>query len=372
MAGGINSTITKTASGHVDLINATWEKFDKGFFADTTKYTDNALVRLFFEEAVEDASGGNRLEWVVRLRASDTAQWIAPYGTSGNVQQTYTAKANAPWRALEEKLHYSLLEENMNRGPEAVVDMMTVKANAGMEAVHNLVEEALVDTLPTQTDENQIYGLGYWFSPCGTNNSGTYASATDATGGFNGLVFRSADGSSSTTIAGIDANDVANSRWRNWCGTHGGEMNMTLVQQIVRALTRTDFKTLPDVKDTSPRRTGRQVLLMGHTFADQYETIINSGPDWLRGDAAGQTEAKIRKVGIIRVPALDSLSTLDVYGINTRYIYGCTLAGAWMRKLPFINDRDSMHTYTAAMIGQAQLKCENRRRAGFRLHAVIS
>lgn len=372
MAGGINSVITKTYAGHLDLLNSTLEHFDKGYISNTFKYTDNALSRLFFSEAVEDTSGGNRCEWEVRLRASGTAQWTAPYATTPNVVQNVTAKAYAPWRAFEEKIHKSDLEGNMNGGPERLVDIMIPKMDAAMEAIQNLIEEAAAGSLPTQSDTDQILGLGYWLSPCGTNNSGTYASATDSVGGFNGQVFRSEDNSTSTTIGGIDASDVANSRWRSWCATHSGVMDSNTVQQVVRALTRTDFKTVPGTEGKSVRRSGKQVLLMGHTFADQYEAIINSGPDWLNGDAAGKTNAKIRSIEIVRCPVLDNYSHLPIFGVNTKHIYGRTLAGYWMKKYPFINDRNSMSTFTAAILGQGQIICDNRRHAGFQIHGVLS
>lgn len=371
MAGGVNSTITKTYTGLIDTLNSSLEAFDKGYFAETFKYTDNALVRTFFEEAKEDTSGGTRCEWEVRLRESGTAQWIQPYGVTGNVQQTFTGKANAPWRAFEEKLHHSTLEDNFNRGPNRLVDIQMVRMSAAMESLYNLLEEALAGSLPTQADVDQILGLQYWLSPCGTNNSGTYLSATDAIGGFNGQVFRSLDNSTSTTIGGIDASDVSNTRWRSYCATHSGEMTPELVACIRRALTRTNFKTIKGADGKTLRQSGKQVLLMGHTFADQYEDIVNNGPDFLNGDAAGKTDIKIRKTEIVRVPALDTYSHLPVFGVNTRWLYGRTLAGNWMTKIPYTNDRDSLHTYTAGIIGQCQLVCDNRRQAGFQIHGVL-
>lgn len=372
MAGGINSVITKSYAGHLDLLNSTLEHFDKGYISNTTKYTDNALTRLFFEEAVEDTSGGNRCEWEVRLRASGTAQWVAPYGTTANTVQNFTAKAFAPWRAFEEKIHKSDLEGNMNRGPEALLDMMIPKMDGALEGIYNMLEDALAGSPPSSADTDQIYGLGSWLSPCGTVSSSAYVTATDTTGGFNGQMIRYDNGDASYTVAGIDASDVANSRWRTYCATHGGTMNATLVQQIVRALTRTDFKTIPGTEGKSMRRTGKQVLLMGHTFADQYEAIVNSGPDWLNGDAAGKTNVKIRSVPVVRVQALENYSHNPIFGVNTKYLYGRTLAGYWMKKYPFQSDRDSMHTFTSAILGQCQLICDNRRNAGFQIHGVIA
>lgn len=372
MAGGLNSTITKTYAGHLDLLNSTLEHFDKGYFSNTQKYTDNALVRTFFDEAVEDTSGGNRLEWEVRVRASGTAQWTAPYATTANVVQNFTVKAYAPWRAFEEKIQKDDLESNMNRGPEQLVDMMIPKMDAATEGINNMLEEALSGSLPTLTDTDQVYGVQYYLGPCGSVTSSAYVTATDTVGGFNGQCFRSDDGGASYTIAGIDASDVANSRWRSYCATHSGVMDATLVQQIVRALTRTDFKTMPGIQGKSSRRSGKQVLLMGHTFADQYEAIVNSGPDWLNGDAAGKTGIKIRTVPVVRVPVFDSYSHLPVFGVNTKHIYGRTLAGYWMKKYPFMSDRESMHTFTSAILGQCQLQCDNRRQAGFQIHGVIA
>jgi hypothetical protein len=249
---------------------------------------------------------------------------------------------------------------------------MIPKMDGALEGIYNLLEEALAGSLPTQADTDQILGIGAWLSPCGTTTSSLYVTATDTTGGFNGIVLRSEDGGSSNTVAGIDSSDVANSRWRNFCATHGGTMNSTLVQQIVRALTRTDFKTLPEQEGKSLRRTGKTALLMGHTFADQYEAIVNSGPDWLNGDAAGKTNIKIRSVPVVRVPVFDNYSHLPVFGVNTKHLYGRTLAGYWMKKYPFQSDRDSMHTFTSAILGQCQLVCDNRRNAGFQIHGVLA
>lgn len=372
MAGGINSTVTKTRSGHLDLLNSTLEYVSRDSIAETQRYPKYTLTRAFFEDAKEDTSGGTHVEFEVRMRASGTAQWTAPYATSANVIQNLTVKGQVPWRAWEEKIHYSLLEKNMNMGRERLLDMQIPKMNGALEGIWNLIEEALCGSLPTINDAESLLGLGYWLSPCGTVSSGNYVTASDFAGGFNGQAFRADDGTASYTIGGIDASDVANYNWRTWCATHQGVMDSTLIQTIVRAAVDTDFETVPGIQGGTERSGGQMFLVMGHTMATQYESIINSGSDPLGGDAAGKMNGKIRGIPVKRAKSLDRYSSLDVYGVNTRHIYGRVLAGFWMEKLPYINDRDSMHTYTAAILGQGQLLCDNRRNAGFRIHAPIA
>lgn len=385
MAGGINSVITKSYAGHVDLLNSTLEAFDKGYFAETFAYTDYPLVKLFFEEAREDNSGGNRLEWEVRLRKSGTAQWIAPYATTANTVQSVTAKAFAPWRSFQEKIHYDMLEKNMNHGKEQLVDIMMPKMSAAVESIQELLESAIAGSLGSITDTDPIYGLQYWLGPVGTVSSSNYVTATDTTGGFNGQLFRSSDGGASYTIGGLDASDVANSRWRSYCATHNGTFSSTTVEQIKRALTRTDFKTMDGAKGQTKREnSGRRAILMSHDFCDAYETILNSGPDWLNGDAAGKTDAKIRKIEVMRVPIFGDYSHQPIIGVNTKKIYGRVLMQTegtgdngmpvknWMGKIPFTRDTEMMTTLTAAVIGQLQIQCDDRRGAGFNISGVIA
>lgn len=384
MAGGLNPGITKTYTGHVDLMNSTLEAFDKGFFSETLGRTSYEGAQMFFEEAREDNSGGTRLEWEVRLRKSGTAQWIAPYAVTGNTQQNLTAKANAPWRAFQEKVHYDILEKNMNMGKEQLVDVMLPKYSGAIEAIIELIDNAVFGAMSSITDEDPIYGLQYWFSPPGTVSNGSYATATDYTGGFNGQTWRAADGTASNTIGGIDASDVANSRWRTWTASHGGLMNATLVETIKRGLTRTKFKSLKGADGKSKREGhGRRVLFMSHNMADGYETIINSGPDWLNGDAAGKTEAKLRKVDIIRADALGDYSYDPIFAVDTGKIYGRVLTQresdengmpvrSWMAKIPYTRDRSAMTTLTAAAVAQLQIQCDDRRGAGFGVYGVIA
>jgi hypothetical protein len=372
MAGGVSLGITKTYTGVADLLNSTRERMPDNAFTETAALQAYEAASAFFDGAQEKASSGTRYEARVRVRSSNTFAWTQMYATTGNTQQDVMVVAAAPWRHFEAKTHYDEREILMNSDPDRIIDLMIERESAAMEDIYNNIERASVNAPPSSGDGDVLYGLGYWLSPCGTVSSSKYVTATDTVGGFNGQAVRFADGSASYTVGNIDASNAGNSRWRNWCATHNGTMTPDTVDQIRTALTRTKFKLPPKLEGKSIKKSGGLKLFMSMAFADQYERLVNNGPDDLNGDAAGQTNIKLRGIPILRVPALDELSYLPIYGVDTRHIFGITLKNQWMKSMPAINDRDSVQVYTKPIVGSGQMFCDDRRGGGFVIHGVIA
>ena len=103
-------------------------------------------------------------------------------------------------------------------------------------------------------------------------------------------------------------------------------MNATLVETIKRGLTRTKFKSLKGADGKGKQEgQGRRVLFATLQHGRRLRTIINSGPDWLNGDAAGKTRPSSARWTSSRADALGDYSYDPIFAVDTGKIYGRVL-----------------------------------------------
>lgn len=346
-----------------DLINSTLAKMPKGKFAETMRETEVVLTKVLLTGA--KSINGTTLDTRIRLRPKGTARFTNLYEVTPNVQVDLMGVASTPWGHVEEKMEFDEREGWMNMGAERIVELMEERRSGCYESLYFLVEDALVATPQNANDHKALRGLPYWFPQLGDG-------VEDPVGGFNATTIRFADGSTSTTCAGIDASDPQNLRWRPWAATHNGRMDHFLVEQIRRAMTRTNFMILAELKGQGVESGGRSRLCMGHEFADQYENMVNLGPDDRGDDVIPITGGKLRGVPVTRVPVMESLSYQPVWGFKTNKVYGRLLNGMWMRQGKAINDRNSTQVFTVPITGSCLVHCEDRRGGGFCIHAPMA
>lgn len=347
-----------TVSQAADLLITTLGKMPKGQYTDTFKYQDYPLNRRIANDNVRRASGGTRYEMRVRLRENLSARGVDLYEATPNLRVSVMDKMTAEWCHAEAKVHYDVRELMMNSDPEAVVNWIETQRAAAFESLANFWEYEGFLTPLNSTDTKRPLGLPFWIRTLGTG-------VTDTVGGFNGITALYRNSGSTSSPGGIDASVADNNRWRNWVATCRG-MNPQTLDLLRVGLRRVRFNPPPKNSQKGKTDTGSGFCFYWPMqYADEYERLVNAGPDDRRGDANplknGDNNLPFRGVDTCAVPVLDDVSYLPIYGVNHRHLYMVTLKSQWMVEDKPINDRSQRHVFTVGIDCSAQIVCDNPR-----------
>lgn len=361
-----------------DLVSSSRPNRPKDKYTQTQSLTDYPLVRLLFKENKEIMDGGAGLsvpagsttasassyEFSVRLRDSAAFEWIRAFSQSANVLTQLMGLAYGPVAFFREHFLFDTLERAMNSGSGKMVDTLNARRDGCAASVTKNLEGAIArSTQPVTGASSDFRGL------FGILSTTSLSAASDTTGDFNGSQIVNTDGTTTATVLGIDASNVDNQRWRNWCANYSGTLNLPALDTMRRGMTRTNFRALEEFTGQGGRSGGRRVILMGHANADEYEKLANAGPDWKisggTGDVNRATDTTFRSVGIERVPVFDTISWAPIVGLWTAKIYGLNLSGFWMNEQDPISHQQSSTVYRVDQISSAMLFCEDRRAGGW-------
>lgn len=345
---------------NLDLVIATLDEDPKHKYEETMALPEYALYRTFFQNAKESSSGGKSHRQRVRLRMSNTFQFVRPYQITANNKVNVMETAQAYWRMTEFKRMYDVREDDFNGGPEEIIDHVDVMESAMWEDGIDGLDAALCRCPENSSDDLSFNGLPYCLSAV---DSGT----EDPDGGFNGQTVVYADGSTGTTIFNIDASLASNSRWRNFCGTYR-RMDIGFMRLLRAAITRTNFKMLPQLKGKSFKSDGSWMLMSGQATADSIEELMGandpSGNDPMKVTTG---TGRLRGLQIERVPRFDTEGLEDdVFGVYTKHIFGMQLRKQFLKRSTW-KSADNPNIVFDQIDSTLQMFTNNRRHGGFRL-----
>lgn len=322
----------------ISLLNSTLSKFLRDKFISTQKLQQYAVCEKFILTSRPGVSlDSHTFEWTVRLRANEGSfrgvnfhePWQAVEGPEPVRARVPTIKYEGKGIVIDRR------EKAMNAGPEAIIDVLRFKTDAFFEEVFNVLEQHILSRPVSQSDTVRLWGLGMWARPSMTS-TGTFVS--DPTGSFGGTYIRYQDGTVSSILAGIDAANVVNERWRNWCFTHSGVMDFSVCEAIRRANNYTGFRAFPRKIGTTVM--GNCSIFMNQAFHEQYLTLVNLGPDDRgvgpnRADIFPYQDGSLNGVNIIRTPQLDFDSMAPIYGVRHDQVYLARMPGFWFKRNGF-------------------------------------
>lgn len=347
-----------------DLITNTLNQLPKTY-SDTMRQTKYPLCQLFFSQLRRSLDGGQGYEKKVRKTAKTTFQFVRPYQATSTRHEDLTVKQVTTWVFGEQKMEFDERTKEMNSGGPAIIDNMKVERSGAYEDIFNRYEDALGDAPYSASDDLSIWGLPYWAPTLELNTA-------DPTGGFNGKTIYYKDGSSGTTRAGIDLSNADNARLRSFVGTHSGYVDQAFLDLLRRAMTRTDFGTIPQLEGDKPAGSSPSdmFLLASHAKCDDIERRINRSPDPQQGDIERFTEPMFRGVKFIRTPTLENYAYDPVYGIKRSKVYGIVLKDMWMKELKAMNSQATPLTWVVPIVCGVNLTCDDPRSGVFCLHTV--
>lgn len=347
-----------------DLLNSTLPDLPKTF-SDTLRQTDYPLTRLFFTQFKRSKSGGKYYEKRIRVSTKTTFQFVNLYEPTAALHEDLMAVQRTDWAHWQEKMAYDDREIDMNSGAARIIELMEEQRSGSYEAIYNGIEDGLTLAPQNSTDTKNIAGLPYWFPTLELNT-------VDPVGGFNGKTVYFRDGTSSTTIAGIDRSTATNGRVKTFAGTYSGYADEAFFNLLRRAITRTNFGTLMQLEGEKPAdsTSGGMYILASHDMNDQIVARINRGPDDQMGDVERFDQAKFNGIKFVRVPTIGDLAYNPIWGVKKSKTFGIVLKDNWMKEGKAINSQTTPQTWVVPITGSCNLTCDDPRSGGFCLHTV--
>lgn len=348
-----------------DVLVATFKKAPRRKFQETQKYTDHPGVRNVFGNGREDVKGGTSFSTLIRRTTSNTMRTVRPYEVTSFQANDTLINIDTPWCFYQDKavLDSKVVDLNSNDDGTQIVDIVKAIESDKVEGQTIRMERDVWLPPLSSTDTTTLRGIiGYWFAPLA-------AAASDTTGGFNGTTAVFRDTSTSTTIGGQDRSNVANERLRNFVGTWSGTVDPTLLSQMRRCMTRTNFNFIEGLEGEPVKASGKKFIYAGHNVCDALEEMVNQGPDDTNGDLIRFINPLVRGQKVMRVPVLDELFSYNpIVAVDHSKLFGIVLRGNWMKRTDPLRVDSTISGWSYETT--ANVHCTDIRGAGWLLHTV--
>jgi len=358
-----------------DLMNAVVADAPRGKFHETLQRRALPLSTIIFKRCKRNRDASYVMEQRIRIKPASSARFVRPYEGFGASIDNYTCRIAADYAVIADKMPFNEIEDKINSGSTKtkIINLYDVRRSAFYEGMWNLVETSLARE-PNSINEldKAFMGLPYWFRR---------RSTADTRGGFNGQTINFLDATTTTLIGSasattgsatsgtVDASLPGNAGVRNWNATYTGTFDLLAFKTLRRGLRRTQFSRLEGLKGDLGQQ-GEQYVLMPEDQMEQYEDLVNAGPDDNNGDLTKQSKYKLDGTTPLGIPEFNSLSYAPIYFFKGGHINGNILDGDFMKEHPAIIDPDDPFTAFVTISAKAQLEVENPRNAGGVITAV--
>lgn len=315
------------------------------------------VMNRWFRGNKKQFESGKSIERNIMLDDNGNAVFVKLHQkTPINIGDTQT-QITGPW--CHAQTHWSVERREIlaNRSPAGYIKLLKARRIDGTLSMANLFEARGWATPNTSSDTVNPRGLPYWLTKVDAGVS--------SQGDFIGKTIRFGDSSTSTTKGGIDANQSAYAKWRNYAGTYTA-VNGELVKRMRRAFHQCSFESPLDVKELRDGPTSDYKIYMPIDVLVEYEDMATKQNDNNGGDLDkfhGITT--FRRVEIRYANKLDGDVDAPIYGVNHAHFYPIVLEGDWMRESDPMVDRDQHNSITTFIDCSFNFFDDNVRESGF-------
>lgn len=322
-------------------------------------FNDYPLVDWFMRQFAMKFRGGQSLQFRIQRGTSGDAIKIRPYQPIPRNYADRITKGTANWHALAKAAAWNQRVSDHFTDDTALIEYVDSQYLDCMKGVIDAVEKAIVSQPESSADDMPMNGLPYLFPMLGSgviNPQGTFGGSTAILG----------DASTTTTIQGVDRSVVTAAR--TWAATKNG-VNTAYLDTLRRAMNRTNFKPPSGVKGYTDTTARELIFITNQTEAEQYEQLVNLGPDNRNGDANPfYGMLTYRGMAWRPCPALDGKSYNPAFGVNVKKTFPFGHSKYWWKwSEPFREPGDDESWYKRCDI-EFQMACINERSGGFCLH----
>jgi hypothetical protein len=273
-----------------------------------------------------------------------------PYDTEDFNRYESVVQSNINWSMQRAGWIFDEREQELNAGPEQIVDLQKIERYKCLVAQAKFYESAVWDrpVKPvTANDDYPILGIPYWITKGGTTTNA----------GFLGGVLSGWG----TDVGGLSPTDIP--EWNNYAGLYTEVTPADLIAKVRTAMDLCGFEApVPAPSGAMHPGKPRFTLHTNQRVKQALENlIINQNTDNGNDLASRDGKVTIRGVPVEYVPYLDNDATDPLYGIDWDTMKWA-VKGNWFMKETKIgrHPRNEM-----VMVGRFhsidQLFCENRR-----------
>jgi hypothetical protein len=328
-----------------DLVTTTQKNLGRMHFNDIgTTLTDFEVLPRLLKSEKQEYDSGIGIQWNLMVKNSGAAKHTGVFGVDnvnvGDVMKT----ATVPFRHSTTNYAFDRLEQKVNSGAAAIVDLVKVRRIDAMLSLAELLEEAFWSKPATSADVITPFGVDYWFVYNATEgfNGGNPTGFSDGCGGLSSVTYPT---------------------WRNYTANYTSVSKADLVTKMRKAYRLTDFKSPVDIPDY---RTGRGQVFVNYcneaTMAE-FENLGEAQNENLGRDLAPMDGSMtFRKCPIRYIPQLDEDTNNPVFGLNWNTVEIATLKGEMLRE-DAPSKAPNQHTVLQCFVDLTwNMVCRNRRR----------
>jgi len=233
---------------------------------------------------------------------------------------------------VDKNMIWDLLELESNKSsPERIYQLIKGRHSAKEEGVANWLEAQVWGIPQNASDIANMHGVLTW-AKRSMNSSGTYVA--QPTVQFNGTYQTWGDGTTTATLAGVDASSALYERFRNAVATYSGSVDDTLLELIMDMMDALMWSPLADLEGRF--EVSDQIQFWPNRLALAYKKLVNKGNDD-RGSGGKGDFFPIRQTTanggrMVAVPYLDNYSYNPIIFCNLGGQQGLKLrkcAGRW-------------------------------------------
>lgn len=350
-----------------DLIATTLPDLPKDEFEVMWDSQHFEFSRIYTQNNVK-IDGGTSITRNVMLDEQGTARYRRLYDIDQPSVENVQSVIDVPWTQIGVDYSWDVLEILRNKNSEkGFIDLLQSRRTERMWSLAELLEDRGWKTPTNATDRLFPFGVPFYIN---------FLDATVTAGGFEGKTVRFQDGSTGTSVAGIDG--AVEAKWRNYADTYA-KIDNEFLRKLRRAFLVTRFRPPVFIKNPPGRDEPGQIRI----YVDQDNAVElmdladkrddNNTPQDLAGknliDVDGTTFFNRRP--IVYIPQLDaSQGTVNkpVYVVDWSKFLPIVQDGYWMEESKPMVDRSQHTTVTVFLDGSHQNLCTNRRTVGFVLH----
>lgn len=304
-----------------DIVSSTLNDLGRSRWTDlgTNLLNFPAVKQLMTAKSATFASG-KAITWNIVNGNSGNARRVGLYDVDSVGVSDVLTSATAPWRHNVASYGFDIHEDDFNRGPEEIVDLVRVRRNDALTALPELMEADFWSAPTSSTNNDRVFGVPYWVpwydnssaSPNGAFLTGTQGDPTGFSAGAGGL--------STATVPG----------WAPWSFKYAAVTKTDLIRKIRRAATMTNFQA--PVASPSYGGAMDRGWYTNYNVLGKLEEAVEAQNDVLGNDVASRDGmVLIRRTPVVHVATLDARGGDPIYGLDWSVFKPVFLKGWFMR-----------------------------------------
>lgn len=333
-----------------DLIITTQNELGRMKWEDiATDLTEYVVLPKMLNEKRVTYSGGKGIQRNFMVKDSGAAKHVGLFAVDDVNVDDVIKTTEIPWRHTTTSYAFDRLEQGVNSGAAAILDLVKVRRVDAMMSLAMLLEDTFWSKPATSADKTTPFGLDYWV-------------VYNATTGFNG-------GNPSGFSDGCGGLDSATyTRWANYSANYTSVTKADLIKKMRAAHRKTDFKSPVDIPDYRTGRGQQFTIYVNESTISDMEDLGEAQNENLGRDLAPMDGSMTFKKNPVQyVPKLDADTNNPVFMINWGTFQIAFLKGEYLREDP-PSKAPNQHTVLRCFVDLTwNLLCTNRRR-----NAIIS